>query len=241
MSTTTQTQRPLNGTSVNAIMRKRSTLSVAMVGKKVVFTIQGNGNVIDVVDKKGEPVLSTIAGQEGIILQKKIFNLKTTSQLALSNDRTRGYLKEGIAAEKAGDIDAANEAYNAFLNSTQVSFGVLLPSAIADKLANGVDIAATVIRVDTENGSLLTIDPSTIMVKEPEVLAPGTAFDVASFFGGDASAPSIDDLTKKFAAMNRDELKAYAAANPDLGVVIKQAMKDDAIRLALVAAETVEA
>lgn len=234
----TQTQRPLNAQSVNAIMRKRSSLPVSMVGKKVVMTIQGDGNVIDVKNAKGELVLSTLPGQEGIVLQKKIFNVKTNSQLALSNPRNRQYLIDAAKAEKAGDVDAANELYNQFLNSCQVSFGIILPSAIADKLANGVDISATVQKIDTENGSLLTIDTSTISIKEPEVLDNGTSFDVSAFLGIEEKEETAPD---QFAGMDRAALKAYAVAHPELKVVVAKAMSDEDIRVALRAATEVEA
>lgn len=230
MSTTPQ--RQINGASVNQIMRKRNSLPVAMVGKKVVFTVQGDGNIIDVLDREGKVVLSTIKGQEGIVLQKKIFNLKANSELALRNERTIGYLKDGAIAEKAGDADKAHELFNNFLNATQVSFGIILPSAIADALGNGVDIAATVIQVDTPNGSLLTIDPSTIMVKQPEVLDHGTSFDVAAFLGAPANEPATD----QFDGMDREALKAYAKKNPALGVKVMTGTTDDAIRTALRAA-----
>jgi len=231
-------QRPLNAQSVNSIMKKRATLPVSMVGKKVVMTVQGDGNVIDVKNAKGELVLSTLAGQEGTILQKRIFNTKTNSQLALSNPRNRQWLADAAKAEKAGNAEAASELYNQFLNACQVSFGIILPSAIADKLANGVDISATVIKVDTENGSLLTIDPSTISIKEPEVLDYGTSFDVSAFLGeGAAEETSAPD---QFDAMDREALKAYAKAHPELKVVVTKAMTEDAIRVALRAAEEVE-
>lgn len=228
---TTQT-RLLDGKSVNSIMRKRTSLPTTMVGRKVVFTIQGDGNKVEVLDKAGNPVLSTLPGQSGFILEKKIFNLKANSQMALSNERTISYLKAGAAAEKAGDMQAAHESYNQFLNSCQVSFGIILPSVIADKLGNGVDIAATVIEVKTDNGSLLTIDPSTIMVKEPEVLDNGTSFDVAAYIGKAAEVPEVD----QFDEMDRAALVAFAKGNPDLKVIPTKGMTDEAIKVALRAA-----
>lgn len=181
MSTTTQTNRPLTSTSVRSIMTKRDTVQAAHVGKKVVFTIQGDGNVIDVLNKAGEVVLSTIAGYEGTVLQKRIYNLKANSVLAMTNPRTRQFMIDGLAAEKAGKAEQASELFNQYLNACQLSFGVLLPSAIVENLSNGVDIAAKVIEVTTENGSLLTIDPSTISVKAPEYLDAGTSFNIDDF------------------------------------------------------------
>lgn len=177
------TQRTLTMAAVNSIMSKRSPLPATMVGKKVRFTVQGDGNIIDVLDKNGKEVMSSIPGEEGTVLQKKIFNLKVSSALALANARNRQYLKDAYAAEKAGDAVKADELYNQFLNSTQVSFGILLPSKVADKITNGADIAGTVQLIETDNGKLLTIDASTIQVLEPEMLASAAAFNVADFLG----------------------------------------------------------
>lgn len=193
------TQRSMTSTSVKAIMQKRSTIPATAEGQRVKFLVQGNGNVIDVKDKEGKLVLSSIPGYEGTVLQKKIFNLRANSAIAMQNERTRGYILNALKAEKAGgkitlDVDGkpveftASDLFNDYLNSTQMSFGILLPSTIADKLASGVEIAATVVKVDTDNGSLLTIDPSTISIVEPEVYG-ATAFNLADFME-DGAAPA---------------------------------------------------
>lgn len=171
------TRRLLTAVAVMAIMNKRSLVKSSHVGRKVVLTIQGDGNTIDVVDKEGNEVLSTIAGQEGTVLQKRIFNAKANSEIAMQNPRNREMLKAGIAAAKAGDHAKADECFSKYLNAVQISIGILLPSATADALANGVDIAANVQLVTTENGSLLTVDSSTISVKQPELLG-GTTFSI---------------------------------------------------------------
>lgn len=167
-------------------MQKRQTIPAEAVGKRVKFMIQGNGNVIDVKDREGNLVQSIV--EPGTVLQKKIFNVRANSALAMQNDRTRGYIKAAMAAEKAGKAEEAAELYNNYLNATQISFGVLLPSAIVAKLSTGVEIAATLQRVDTENGSLLTIDPTTISVVEPEVYGT-TTFDLADFLSEGETLP----------------------------------------------------
>ena len=170
----------MTSTSVKSIMNKRSTIPAEAENKRVKFLVQGNGNVIDVKDKEGEFVMSTIPGFEGTVLQKKIFNLRANSGVAMASERNRQYLIDALKAEKSGDTAKADELFNQYLNSVQMSFGVLLPSAIADKLASGVEIAATVVKVTTENGSLLTIDPSTISIVEPETYGT-TAFNLEDF------------------------------------------------------------
>ena len=155
----------MNMASVKAIMNKRILVPASAEGKKVSFVIQGNGNDIDVKNKLGEFVQSVV--EEGVVLQKRIFNLRANSQIAMRNPANMQLLKEGMIAEKAGNFDLAGEKFNAYLNAVQISFGVLHPSALLNVLGNGCDIAAKVQKVTTDNGSLLTIDPSTISVLAP--------------------------------------------------------------------------
>lgn len=177
----TQNARLLDSKSVQSIMSKRKPLKATDAGENIVLTIKGDGNVIDVTNKDGDLVTSTIAGFEGTVLQKKIFNTNFASQIAMNNPRARQFMIDGLKAEKAGDLQKAHELYNNYLNATQVSFGLLLPSATADLLRKGSRIAAEVIVVTTENGSLLTIDPSTIMIEEAKKVTDSVNFDVSHF------------------------------------------------------------
>lgn len=204
------TKTPMTSSSVKAIMTKRSLVATASVGKSIFLTIQGNGNVIDVIGKDGQPVMSSIKGQEGIVLQKHIFNCKAASQLAMADPFVQGLFKSGLAAEKAGGsfigkltrdpnevaaAHTADEYFSEYLNRTQVSFGVLLPSTKVDNLSDGVEIAAKVQEITTDNGKLLTIDASSIRVVEPDV-APTVSFDMSMFeeptvnAGAPATAPT---------------------------------------------------
>ena len=175
-----QTKLVLTKDTVRNIMKKRLTIPEALVGKKVLLTIQGNGNVIDVTDKSGNVVISKLAGQEGIVLQKKIFNVRANSAGAMANQRTRQFMIDGLKAEQAGDTEKASELYNQYLNSCQISFGVLMPNRLAEELSSGVDIAGRIELVETENGKLLTIATDSITVKEPE-MAESTSFDLDDF------------------------------------------------------------
>lgn len=177
MSTQTRT---IDLASVKSIMTKRILVPSDAEGKLVKMFIQGNGNIVDVKNKEGELVTSSVKGQEGVVLQKKIFNLRAASQLAMSNPRNRQFLIDGLAAEKAGDTAKAHELFNAYLNATQVSFGVILPSPIAEKLSTGVQVQAVIAKVTTENGSLLTIDSSTLSVVAAENYGTAT-FDLDDF------------------------------------------------------------
>ena len=170
----------MTSSSVKSIMSKRVLVPAQAANKRTKLLVQGDGNVIDVLDKEGNEVHSTIKGEEGVILQKRIFNLRANSQLAMTNERTRSYFMDGLKAEKAGDTTKADELFSKYLNSCQLSFGIILPSGIAESLGNGVQIECTVLRVDTDNGSLLTIDPSTIRVATPEEYE-ATAFSMEDF------------------------------------------------------------
>lgn len=199
--------RTLTSSAVKAIMSKRSTIPAEAVGKRVKFIIQGDGNVIDVTDKAGNVVRSIT--DTDLVLQKKIFNLKANSGLAMQNERTRSYIKNGLVAEKLGadgkvhgEINGVTGDYtahqwlSAYLNSTQISFGVLLPNSVLAKLTGGVEIAATVQKIDTDNGSLLTIDASSISVVEPESYG-STEFNLDDFM--DAVEEFEDAATAKAA------------------------------------------
>jgi hypothetical protein len=186
----------MTSASVKSIMSKRVLIPAEASNKRATFTIQGDGNVIDVKDKDGELVTSTIAGYEGTVLQKKIFNLQANSAVAMANPRTRQYLIDALKAEKAGDTAKADELFNSYLNGAQMSFGVLLPSAVVDQLRKGVEIAARVITVTTENGSLLTIDPSTITIMEPERYG-ATSFNLEDFAKEAASETKKDKKKDK--------------------------------------------
>ena len=62
---------PMTSASVQNIMNKRALVKQTQVGRKVILMIQGNGNVIDVLTKEGEPVASINSG--GVQLQKQIY------------------------------------------------------------------------------------------------------------------------------------------------------------------------
>jgi len=183
--------RPMTLQSVKSIMNKRTLVPTTMIGKRVRLTIQGDGNIIDVRNKAGELVANVVAG-DGTNLQKKIYNCKAVSQIAMTSPLARTLLSNAVAAEKAGGAivgkltndpaevavpHTVDEYATAYLNHVQLSFGILLPSAKIDQLANGVEIAAKVEKVTTENGSLLTLDPSTLSIVEPETLGE-VAFNI---------------------------------------------------------------
>jgi hypothetical protein len=186
------TQRRMTLASVKSIMQKRSTIPATAVNKRVQLTVQGNGNTVDVMDKEGNIVLSKLPGEEGMVLRKRIYNVKANSEIAMRNPRNMQYLKDAIDAEKAGKGDEAHDLFNNYLNAVQISFGVIEGNAVIDQLANGEEIAAKIQLIETENGSLLTIDPSTISVVKPEVYGT-TAFNLDALLGVSGADDDTDD------------------------------------------------
>jgi hypothetical protein len=161
-------------------MRKRTLVPETLVGKKVVLTIRGNGTTIDVKDKAGNFVQSVV--EVGTVFQKVIFNTESNSGIAMASALNKQILQDAIAAERLGDADKASDLFQDFLNKVQLSFSVPSTSSLIGKLSDRIDISARVIKVTTENGSLLTIDPTTIAVKEPEMLA-SVDFDLSNYMG----------------------------------------------------------
>lgn len=234
------TARKMTSQSVKAIMNQRVLIPETAVSKRVKLAIQGNGNTIDVKDKDGNFVAS--AADPNLVLQKRIFNCKANSGLAMGSERNRKLLKDAIAAEKAGDADKAHELFNEYLNRVQLSFGILLPSAVVEKLASGVEIAASITKVTTENGSLLTIDPSTISVVEPETYGK-TTFSLEDFAGDEDETPAagntVADVLNTLASLDREGLKKHIADN-QLNIKVVKAMNDDQIRAAIATASVEE-
>lgn len=159
--------RQMNMASVKGIMNKRILIPATAEGKTYLFTVQGNGNVIDVKNKDGELVQSIV--EPGTVLQKTIFNTRANSALAMGLDINKQLLKDAVAAERAGDTAKAHELFNAYLNAVQISFSVLHPSSLLNQLSTNVDIKGKVQKITTDNGSLLTIDPSSIAIVAPEI------------------------------------------------------------------------
>jgi hypothetical protein len=167
----------LNRKMVESRMNRLGLVDDSMVGKKYMFTVRGNGTVIDVKNKAGEYVQSVV--EPGTVFQTRIFNLDAKSAIALKNPANHALAATGLAAERAGNYAEAHEKYQDFLNAVRLSFNIPTTSRIVDRLGDQVDIEARVIKITTENGSLLTIDPTTIRVIEPEVLPTSTwSFDV---------------------------------------------------------------
>lgn len=194
-----QTTRQLDSKQVFTIMNRRMAVPADKVGKNVRLTIRGNGNTIDVKNKAGELIQSVV--EAGTLFQKVIFNLDANSGIAMKSLLNKDLSTAAIKAERAGDKETASKLFSDFLNAVQMSFSVpTTAKALLAQLGDRVEIIAKVVMVTTENGSLLTIDPNTIRVAQPEELAP-TVFS----FDAEEDAPVVADFTA-------EELAAQLAA-----------------------------
>jgi len=134
-------------------------------GVRKLFTIKGDGTIIDVLDGLGQYVMS--ADGSGEVLRKKIFNTDYLSPSGFKNPVAQEYLKRGIIAEGEGRKQDAADYFNAFLNAVTLSFSVLSNSKFFNGgIANGDQVAGNLQEVEGTNGTLVTIDPKTITVKQ---------------------------------------------------------------------------
>lgn len=172
---------PITKDSVTSIMSKR--ILIPASAKRVRVIIDSDGNDVPALHTDGTPVFSTRGDMAGVSMNRRIFNLRANSELAMQNPRNREYFKNGCKAvllggsftciignEKEPVSHTADELFSAYLNSVQMSFGVLLPNRLVDQgiLQRGVEIVANVEVIKTDNGTLLTIDSSTIAASAPE-------------------------------------------------------------------------
>lgn len=236
-------QQTLNSKAVSSIMKARINVTADRAGRSGVFTIQGNGNVIGVKNKAGEPVASY--SDSDTQFEKKVFNCKANSAVAMANPRNHKILLAALKAEKAGtNVDytlnekegaksySAHELFNAYLNKVQFSFNIPLPSAIADQIGDRDEISAKVQLIKTDNGEILTLDPKTIKVLEPEVFGT-TEFKMPDLDAEDIDADDVfgDDEDDAFTAMDHNALVAEAKKAKIKGLT--KASTDDDIRAAL--------
>lgn len=145
----------LTSTSVQHMIAKRKILRLSDDKSFVKLHIQSGGNMLQVTDKSGQPVLSS----NGQPLMKVIYNVSANSHVAMLNPRNQEILKSALEAEKQGDEDAAHAAYNDYLNKIQVSFNILInPGSSIPKFAKNDLIKGTVQVVTTDNGQLITLE-----------------------------------------------------------------------------------
>lgn len=219
---------PITKASVMTIMSKRTL--VPSTAKRTRLFIDSDGNDVPATHTDGTPMFSTRGETAGVQLNRRIFNLRANSQIAMANLRNREYFRNGCKAEVLGGSftgiignekvavsHTADEWFSAYLNACQMSFGVLVPHPLVDKgiLVRGAEIVANIDVITTPNGSLLTIDSSTISATAPESYGK-TVFAADDL---ELTAEEIAALTAKTPAQIAAEAKAAAKLAGKAGVV----------------------
>jgi len=119
-----------------------------------------NTNVVNATRRDG----TLVEAYNGGTLSKKIYNVEAVDMEAVA--RLTPVLAAAKDAEDAGDKALASDLYTYFLNRTQVSFSILSTNSLFNRNLRGEEIVAYVDLVKTENGTLLTLDGGSIVVKE---------------------------------------------------------------------------
>lgn len=199
--------RPNTLQSVQNIMNSRKLITAIMAtsGLHVIFSVRSGGTVLPVKDKAGNDVPA--ADGSGEQLFKRIMNVDANSELAINNARNKDLLREGYAAEQAGNAALAEEKYNAYLNAIQVSFNILSTSSQFNAIKAGDQIKAQVEKITTENGSLLTLNAKTVAVIAP-VAAGATKVDLLALMAVPADAPKGEDASTIIAGAQTAQAEA---------------------------------
>ena len=197
MSQTSSIQ--LNRESTTAIYNKRAKAGYVErkhIGDPIKLIVKGNGTLMDVTTKAGEPVASR-AGSGDTVLQKVIYNVEAISGIAMENPRNKQFFLDGIKAEEAGDFKAAHENYNKFLNAVQMSFNVLLPAK--HEFHDEEVVAAVIDLVTTDKGELLTL--KNVRPIEIKTVGRSAKVDLLSMFT--AKTVTDDEAAALFADANK--------------------------------------
>lgn len=165
----------LTSKSAKAIFESRKLIKTSDEGSTVKMRLQGSGNVIDVTRTDGSLVVDENSGD---VLRKMIHNTKFNSEAAVNAAPNKELLKNAIVAEKSGDAKLADELFNKYLNKVQFSFSVLSTQSMFGKLSANQRVEGTVERIDTDNGTILTIDPKTIVVLEAAEVTASSVWGV---------------------------------------------------------------
>lgn len=127
------------------ILNKRKTVTVNHVGHQIVLTVQGDGQFLP----KGFQS-ATATGITENQFDRTIYNLQANSQLSMLRKENKTILADALKAESAGDMQAAHDLFNDYLNGVQISFSVIEPSS--RRFASGDMVTAVVDRVVSKAG-----------------------------------------------------------------------------------------
>lgn len=135
--------RQIDSKAAIAILNKRITVTPADAGSSLQLSIQGSGQFL----AKGHKY--TVAGAERENgFDRTIYNVRASSSLLMVLNKP--LFTEALKAESTGDAQGAHDLFNAYLNATQLSFSVIMPSSRV--FHTGDDIKARITSVVSQAG-----------------------------------------------------------------------------------------
>jgi hypothetical protein len=176
-ATTPANRRLIDTTGFFAILNKRKTIKADHIGSQIVLAVQGNGQFL----AKG----FTYDGPKGAtenMFDRWIYNLQANSAYSMQRPENKAILVEAMKAEAAGDLEAATDLFNDFLNAIQVSFSVIVnPGSSPRKFESGDQVKATVEEV-TNGAGVKQLVVNDVRYKAP-VAVEATKFTVEDLLG----------------------------------------------------------
>jgi hypothetical protein len=92
-------------------------------------------------------------------LNKRIYNIRANSQMAMQNKRNQDILHAAVKAEAEGKTEEASALLNDYLNKTQASFSYLLNPGTANKeFYDGQLVEGEVSQVTTDKGTTVVLE-----------------------------------------------------------------------------------
>lgn len=178
-------RRLIDNAGFLAILNKRKTLKLDHVGQQITLSVQGTPQFL----AKGFAYTGPKGATENQY-DRYIVNVAANSALSMQRAENKAILMEAMKAESAGDMEAATDLYNDFLNAIQVSFSVIVnPGREARKFESGDMVKATVDLVDTAAGT------KQIVINDVRYKAPlnieATKFSVTDLLGDLLDAPTV--------------------------------------------------
>lgn len=165
MSTQTSVRRLIDDKATMNIISKRGMIRLTDIGTTLRFHVQGNGNIIPAMkwvvgaDGKRTDKQEQALSFDGVTpLMKRIYNIKANSQMAMQNPRNQALLADAMKLQADGREEEASDAFNAYLNATQVSFSYLLNPGVEKTFYDGQLVEGEVTRLDTPNGSTIVLE-----------------------------------------------------------------------------------
>jgi hypothetical protein len=191
--------RIIDRTAMKQILNSRQSVTRADVGKQVTAFIQGSGTFQSATEQEAA---DKAAGRPAAkqYFDKYIYNLKANSQEAVTRQENKKLCALAWAEESEGNMEAASEINNRYLNAVQISFNVIARAGVK-KLEDGDQVTAVIEEAITKDGN------TALVVNQVKYKAPATLAKIAY-----AETDLVDDFTVEELA----ELKARMIADKKL-------------------------